>query len=154
MDEIKTGDMAPEFSIRDSNEKETCLSVFKGTKIILYFYPKDNTPGCTLEAVSFTEKLKEFEDLDAIVIGISPDSCESHRKFSRKHNIGFILLSNPEHDVLKSYNVWKPKKMFGKEFLGVERSTFLIDENGIIKKIWRKVKVKGHAEEVLKELKS
>ena len=134
------------------NNSEICLSVFKGKKIVLYFYPKDNTSTCTKEAVSFTENGNKIEKYNAVIIGISPDSCESHKKFSEKHNLSVILLSDPEHKVLDSYGVWKLKKMYGREYMGVERTTFLISETGKIEFIWRKVRVKGHVEEVLEKL--
>jgi peroxiredoxin Q/BCP len=133
--------------------KEICNYDFKGKWLVLYFYPKDNTPGCTLEARNFTYFEKEFEKLNTKVLGISPDSCESHRKFADKHDLTVTLLSDPEHLVLKKFDVWKPKKLYGREFLGVIRTTFLIDPNGNIRHIWSKVKVRGHIEEVIEKIK-
>ena len=116
--------------------------------IVLYFYPKDNTSGCTLEAKDFTCALEEFEKLNAIVIGVSPDSIESHQKFIAKQSLNLTLLSDPDHDVLEKYGVWQLKKMYGREYYGVVRSTFLIDPEGKIEHIWPKVKVKGHVDDV------
>ena len=115
---------------------------------MLYFYPKDNTPGCTIEAMQFNAALAEFADLGAQVIGISADSSESHQKFAEKHNLSILLLSDTEHTFLRAYDSWKPKTMFGREFLGIQRDTFLIDPEGTIVAVWRKVSPKGHAEEV------
>jgi len=115
---------------------------------VLYFYPRDNTPGCTLEALQFNAALEQFADLGAQVIGISADSPESHQKFADKYKLSIILLSDTGHTVLKAYDAWKPMTMFGREFLGTSRDTFLIDPKGTIVKIWRKVNPKGHAEEV------
>jgi peroxiredoxin Q/BCP len=125
-----------------------CLGDYRGKWVVLYFYPKDNSKTCTIEAVDFTNKLKQFEELDTIVIGVSPDSVKSHKNFSTKHDLNFILLSDPEHEVLEKYGVWKLKKMYGREYMGVERSTFIIDPEGKISAEWRKVRVKGHVEAV------
>jgi thioredoxin-dependent peroxiredoxin len=139
---------APDFCLPDAAGKEVCLSEFHGKWVILYFYPKDNTPGCTLEAVRFSAALEEFATLGGQVIGVSGDSPESHQRFAEKHNLTVILLSDTDHSVLKAYEAWKPKILFGKEVLGTERDTFLIRPDGTIAEVWRKVKVKGHAEEV------
>ena len=149
---VEEGGMAPNFCLKNQNGEEVCLKDFKGKWIVLYFYPRDNTKGCTLEAVDFTNHLKDFEELNAVVLGVSPDSVESHRRFADKHGLKVTLLSDRDKDVLKIYGVWKLKKMYGREYYGVERSTFLIDPEGKIRKIWRKVKVKGHVEEVKKVL--
>jgi peroxiredoxin len=149
---LKKGDSAPEFSLKNKDGKPVSLENFKGKWLVLYFYPMDNTPGCTKEAVEFTEMVSEFEKENAQVIGISPDSEKSHLKFSERKQLKIELLSDPEHEVLKKYGVWKPKKLFGKEFLGVVRSTFLINPEGIIEKIWDKVKVTGHATDVKENL--
>lgn len=143
----------PSFCLSNQDEQEICDDDFKGKWLVLYFYPKDNTPGCTLEARNFTYYEDEFNKLNTKVIGISPDSCESHRKFSDKHNLTVTLLSDPEHIVLEKFGVWKPKKLYGREFLGVVRSTFLIDPKGIIRHIWNKVKVQGHIQEVIEKIK-
>jgi peroxiredoxin Q/BCP len=125
---------------------------FLGQWIVLYFYPKDNTPACTLEAINFSQNLEKFEQKNATIIGISPDSTSKHRNFEKKHDLTIKLLSDPQHNTLKEYDVWKPKKMYGKEFLGVIRSTFLIDPNGNIVHIWSKVRVNGHTDDVLNKI--
>ena len=144
-DEIKEGDKAPDIELMDQDENKVSLKDFLGRWVVLYFYPKDNTSGCTKEAKDFTAEMDEFEKMGAKVIGVSPDSCRSHSKFIEKHDLKLQLLSDPEHD-------WKLKKMYGKEYNGVERSTFLIDPNGNVRKAWRKVKVKGHVDEVRESL--
>ncbi len=153
MAELKAGDLAPEFCLPDADEKEVCLKDFRGKWVVLYFYPKDNTSGCTREAIDFTEHLEEIEKLGAVVLGVSPDSTKSHVKFREKHNLKVTLLSDPEHKVLEMYGVWQLKKMYGREYYGVVRSTFLIDPDGKIAHIWRKVKVKGHVDDVINRLK-
>jgi peroxiredoxin Q/BCP len=152
-DEIKEGDKAPDIELMDQDENEVSLKDFLGKWVVLYFYPKDNTSGCTKEAKDFTAEMDEFEKMGAKVIGVSPDSCRSHSNFINKHDLKLQLLSDPEHDSLEKYNVWKLKKMYGKEYKGVERSTFLIDPDGFVKKAWRKVRVKGHVDEVRESLK-
>jgi peroxiredoxin Q/BCP len=142
---------APTFCLLNQNEEKVCLEDYMGKWVILYFYPKDNSKTCTLEALSFTDNIKNFKELDAAVIGVSPDSVKSHKNFAHKHNLDLILLSDQEHTVLNQYNVWK-KKMYGKEYMGVERSTFLINQKGYIKEEWRKVRVKGHVEEIKEKL--
>ncbi|MDD1693000.1 MAG: peroxiredoxin, partial [Methanoregula sp.] len=119
-----------------------------GKWVVLYFYPRDNTPGCTLEAMQFNASLEKFADIGAQVIGVSADSPESHRKFAQKHDLFILLLSDEEHTVLKAYDAWKPKTMYGKEFFGTQRDTVLIDPDGMIVAVWRKISPKGHAEEV------
>jgi thioredoxin-dependent peroxiredoxin len=146
--DIFVGREAPEFCLPDSYNKSVCLKDFRGKWVVLYFYPKDNTPGCTLEAIQFSGAMEKFADLGAQVIGVSQDSPESHVKFIDRHDLTVLLLSDPNHEVHKAYDVWKPKMMFGKEFLGTVRSTFLIDPQGKIAEVWRKVSVKGHAEVV------
>lgn len=148
MNELKIGDMAPEFTLYNKDNKKVSLSDFKDKYVILYFYPKDNTPGCTTEAIGFTGILPEFQKLDAEVIGVSPDSPESHAKFIKKKNLKVTLLSDPYKRVLKAYSAWGKKKFRGKEYVGVIRSTFLIDPEGKIVHIWPKVSIKGHPEEV------
>ncbi len=142
------GKTAPSFCLPDAEETSFCLESFRGKWVVLYFYPRDNTPGCTIEAMQFNAALEKFADLGAQVIGVSADSPESHQKFAEKHNLSILLLSDTEHTVLKAYDAWKPKTMFGKEFLGTQRDTFLIDPEGKIIAVWRKVSPKGHAEEV------
>jgi peroxiredoxin Q/BCP len=139
---------APTFCLFNQNDEKVCLEDFREKWVILYFYPKDNSKTCTLEALSFTENIKSFKEMDSVVIGVSPDSVKSHKNFAHKHNLDLILLSDPEHKVLNQYNVWKKKKMYGREYMGVERSTFLINPEGYIEQEWIKVRVKGHVEEV------
>jgi len=148
MTEIVVGIEAPQFCLPDKDKKEVCLNNFKGKYVILYFYPKDNSPGCTTEAIGFTGILPELEKLDAVVIGVSPDSPESHAKFIEKKKLKVTLLSDLDKEVLKAYGKWGKKKFRGKEYIGVTRSTFLIDPEGKIAHIWPKVSVKGHPEEV------
>ncbi len=150
--ELKVGDKAPDFCLPDKNNDKVCLKDFKGKYVIVYFYPKDNTPGCTTEAIGFTGILSEFQKLNAEVIGISPDSPESHAKFIEKKNLKVTLLSDLDKEVLKSYGKWGKKKFRGKEYIGVTRSTFLVNTNGEIAHIWPTVSVKGHPEEVKKTL--
>lgn len=152
--ELKIGDNAPEFCLKGAQEKEFCLSDFKGSWVVLYFYPKDNTSGCTREAVDFTEKISELQEENAVVLGVSPDNVKSHERFIEKHGLKITLLSDPDHEVLKRYGVWQKKKMYGREYMGVVRTTFLINPDGKIAHIWRKVKVKGHAEMVLETIKA
>jgi peroxiredoxin Q/BCP len=139
---------APEFCLPDAEGTSVCLETFRGTWVVLYFYPRDNTPGCTIEAMQFNAALGKFAELGAQVIGVSADSQESHQKFAEKHNLSILLLSDTGHEVLKAYDSWKPKTMFGKEFLGTQRDTFLINPDGKIVAVWRRVSPKGHAEEV------
>jgi peroxiredoxin Q/BCP len=139
---------APAFCLPDMDKKKVCLEDFRGMWVVLYFYPKDNTPGCTLEAMQFNAALEQFTDLGAQVIGVSGDSPESHQHFAARRSLSILLLSDTEHNVLTAYDSWKPKMMFGKEFFGTMRDTFLIDPAGRIVAVWRKVSPKGHAEEV------
>lgn len=151
---IKEGDKAPDFCLPNADGKEICLEDFRGKWVVLYFYPKDNTPGCTREALDFTSKIGDFEKLNAVVIGISKDSTQSHRRFIEKHGLKVILLSDPEHKVIEIYGAWGKKRRYGKEYFGTVRSTFLIDPEGYVRKIWKNVKVKGHVEQVLNFLRS
>ena len=146
--ELKVGVEAPKFCLPDKDNKEICLKNFKGKYLIVYFYPKDNTPACTTEAIGFTGILPALQKLDATVIGISPDSPESHAKFIEKKNLEVILLSDIDKKVIKQYGKWGKKKFRGKEYMGVIRSTFLINPEGKIVHIWPKVSVKGHPEDV------
>lgn len=153
--ELKVGKDAPKFNLPDKDNKEVFLNDFKGKYVIIYFYPKDNTPACTTEAIGFTGILPALQKLEAVVIGISPDSPESHTKFIEKKNLKIILLSDVDKKVIAEYGKWGFKKFRGKEYMGVIRSTFLIDPDGKIAHIWPKVSVKGHPEDVeriLKEL--
>jgi len=145
---LKNGDTAITFCLPDENEKKVCLDDFKGKWIVLYFYPKDDTSGCTLEAIDFTKELEAFKKMNARIIGISPDSPKSHCSFREKHDLRITLLSDEKHDVIEKYSVWVLKKMYGREYYGVERSTFLIDPKGKIANAWRKVSAKGHVPEV------
>ncbi|WP_252229410.1 thioredoxin-dependent thiol peroxidase [Clostridium sp. ZBS15] len=149
---INIGELAPNFTLQGCDEKIHSLNDYKGKKVILYFYPKDNTPGCTAEACDFRDNYNIIENKNTVVIGISKDNLNSHNKFISKFNLPFILLSDEEKTVCKLYDVIKEKNMFGKKVLGIERSTFIIDENGILIKEFRKVKVKGHIEEVLSNI--
>lgn len=151
---LKIGDIAPGFCLPDKDKKQVCLKDFSGKYNIVYFYPADNTPGCTTEAIGFTNILPELQKLDAEVIGISPDSPESHAKFIEKKNLKVTLLSDEDHEVMNKYGVWGLKKFQGKTHMGVIRSTFLIGLDGNIAYTWPKVSVKGHAEEVKDVLKS
>ena len=135
----------------DGTEKEYSLNGFKGQKVILYFYPKDNTSGCTQEACDFRDNINRLTSF-ATVIGVSPDSIKSHFKFKEKQSLNFILLSDPEHKLAEAFNVWVEKSMYGRKYMGIERSTFVLDENLNIIKEWRKVKVKGHVDEVIEYL--
>ena len=135
----------------DGIEKEYSLNDFKGQKVILYFYPKDNTSGCTQEACDFRDNINRLTNF-ATVIGVSPDSIKSHLKFKEKQSLNFILLSDPEHKLAETFNVWVEKSMYGRKYMGIERSTFVLDENLNIIKEWRKVKVKGHVDEVIEYL--
>jgi peroxiredoxin Q/BCP len=151
--ELKTGNKAPEFALPDQDESRVSLKDYKGQWVVLYFYPKDNTSGCTVEAEDFTKELKKFEKLGAIVLGVSPDSPKSHRKFIDSKKLKITLLSDPDHKVLDKYGAWQLKKSYGREYYGVVRSTFLIDPQGKVARAWEKVKVKGHVDEVKNRLK-
>ena len=146
------GELAPDFTLMGSDNKEHKLSDYRGKKVILYFYPKDNTPGCTTEACDFRDNINTINKNNAIVIGISKDTLKAHNNFISKFNLPFLLLSDEEKVVCQLYDVIKEKTMFGKKVLGIERSTFIIDENGILIKEFRKVKVKGHIDAVLSEI--
>lgn len=140
---------APNFTLLNEKEEKITLSDYRGKKVILYFYPKDMTPGCTTEACDFRDQHAAFADLNAVILGISADDAKKHTKFIEKYGLPFSLLVDEDHEVCEKYGVWVLKKMYGKEFMGIERSTFLINEEGIVEKEWRKVKVKNHIEEVL-----
>jgi peroxiredoxin Q/BCP len=151
---IEEGNKAPVFTLKNQDGKSVSLNDFKGKKVVLYFYPKDDTPGCTKEACSFRDRFPKFNNVNAVILGVSPDSVGSHKKFAEKYNLPFTLLSDESHDVLQKYDVWKEKNNYGKKYMGVERTTYIIDENGKIQKIFPKVKVDGHDQELLEALKN
>ncbi|WP_186576703.1 thioredoxin-dependent thiol peroxidase [Aquibacillus kalidii] len=146
---IEIGKKAPDFSLKNNSGETIRLDDLKGKNVVLYFYPKDNTPGCTTEACDFRDNHESFADLDAVILGVSPDSEESHKKFVDKHELPFQLLVDEDHKLAEEYGVWKLKKKFGKEYMGIERSTFIIDKEGILQKEFRSVKVDGHVEDAL-----
>jgi peroxiredoxin Q/BCP len=154
MSELSAGMPAPDFCLPDADDETVCLAELRGAYVVVYFYPKDNTSGCTLEARSFSDAMEAFSRLNTPVFGISPDSTKSHRRFAEKQNLSVRLLSDPDHRVIEAYGAWIPKKLYGKEYMGVERSTFIVDPEGKVAAVWRKVKVKGHADEVLAKLES
>lgn len=149
---LKQNDSAPEFSLEDQDGKITRLSDFSGQPLVLYFYPKDDTPGCTTEACNFRDDYSEFVDKGVQIIGISPDSVKSHQKFQSKYELPFNLLSDPDHKVAEQYGAWGLKKMYGREFEGILRTTFLIDKNGKVAKVFEGVKPAEHSKEVLEEV--
>jgi thioredoxin-dependent peroxiredoxin len=146
---VEAGMAAPNFTLEANNGEKISLSDFQGKNIVLYFYPKDMTPGCTTEACDFRDQYESFEALNAVILGVSPDPVNKHVKFVEKYGLPFLLLADPDHQVAEDYGVWQLKKNYGKEYMGIERSTFVIDKEGKIAKEWRKVKVKGHVEEAL-----
>ena len=147
--ELNEGDKAPAFNLLASNNEKVSLADLKGKWVALYFYPKDDTPGCTKEACNFRDGLSQFKEKNAVILGVSPDDVASHQKFSKKLDLPFLLLADTDQKLCEAYGVWKMKSMYGKEYLGVERSTFLINPEGKIAKIWRKVQVDGHDAQVL-----
>ena len=149
---LEVGTKAPDFTLQDKNGSLVSLSDFQGKKVVLYFYPKDNTPGCTRQAVAFAAAYEDFKSRDVVVIGISKDSAASHLKFAQKYDLPFILLSDPELQAIQAYGVWQEKKLYGKVSMGVVRSTYLINEDGIIEKVMPKVKPDTNAEEILSYL--
>ena len=154
---IEIGEKAKDFCLPNQDEVDICLRDLKGKWVVLYFYPKDNTPGCTTEACDFTQSLPDFEELDAVILGVSPDSPKKHRNFIEKKGLKITLLSDEDKKVLEDYGVWQLKKMYGREYMGVVRTTYLIDPEGKVVYRWDKVKVKGHVQAVkekLEELKS
>jgi peroxiredoxin Q/BCP len=150
--EIEVGQAAPDFALLDQDENELSLSELRGSWVVLYFYPRDDTPGCTTEACEFTEGIESFRELDAVVLGCSPDTPEKHRKFIAKYDLGVRLLSDPEHAAMEAYGAWGEKKMYGRTSMGVIRSTVIIDPKGRIAHHWKRVKAKGHAEKVREKL--
>ncbi len=153
MTELKIGDVAPDFNMPTDSNGTIKLSDLGGQNVILYFYPKDDTPGCTKEACAFQENLPQFKTETAVVIGVSKDKPAKHDKFKEKYNLDFTLGSDENGDVCNVYGVWVEKSMYGKKYMGIERATFLIDKEAKIAQVWRKVKVPGHAEDVLEALK-
>ncbi|GAB7389337.1 thioredoxin-dependent thiol peroxidase [Bacillaceae bacterium] len=153
MEKLVVGEPVPDFTLPASNGEAVSLSDFRGKNVVLYFYPKDMTPGCTNEACDFRDHHAAFADCNTVVIGVSADELPSHAKFIEKHQLPFLLLSDTDHQVCERFGVWKRKKNFGKEYMGIERSTFLIDKEGRLVKEWRNVKVNGHVQEVLNYVK-
>lgn len=147
---IAVGKPAPDFTMPTDGDGTISLSELKGKKVVLFFYPKDDTSGCTKEAVGFRDYLSDFEAAGATIVGVSKDPVKSHNKFVAKHELNFPLGSDAETEVAEAYEVWKEKSMYGRKYMGIERSTFLIDEEGVLREEWRKVKVPGHVEQVLK----
>ncbi len=149
---LDVGDVAPDFTLPIDGGGEITLSSMRGKKVVLYFYPKDDTSGCTKEACDFREKISEFTKAGAVVLGMSPDSVKKHDKFKAKYDLPFSLVADEEKTALEAYGVWVEKSMYGRKYMGVERSTFLIDADGSIQSVWRKVKVPGHVDAVLDAL--
>ena len=154
MSDLNIGSKAPDFDLPGSSSANYSLSSYNGGPLILYFYPKDDTSGCTVEGLDFTALKAEFAAVDAKILGVSPDSPQSHDKFCKKHGLGIDLASDESKAMLEAYGVWAEKSMYGKKYMGVERTTVLIDKNGVIAKVWHKVKVPGHAAEVLEATKA
>jgi peroxiredoxin Q/BCP len=154
MAEIAVGDLAPAFELPQGGGGTLSLSSYRGKPVVLYFYPKDDTSGCTAEAIAFSGLKPQFEKAGATVIGMSPDSVKSHDKFKTKHGLAVELVSDEDKKVLEAYGVWAEKSMYGRKYMGVERTTFLIGPDGKVARVWRKVKVPGHAEEVLEAVKA
>ncbi len=150
---VEEGKKAPDFTLPDQNGNKVKLSDLKGKYVVLYFYPKDDTSGCTKEACNFRDAFPKFQNIDAVILGVSPDSIASHKKFAEKYKLPFQLLADEDKKVVEKYGVWKEKSMYGKKYMGVERTTFIIDPEGKIKKIFPKVKVDNHHQEVLEALK-
>jgi peroxiredoxin Q/BCP len=150
---LKIGDMAPEFSLQDQNGEVHRLADYLGKKVVLYFYPRDDTPGCTKEACNFRDNIARFNSGNSVVLGVSGDTLKSHAKFQEKYELPFTLLSDPEHGMLEDYGVWQEKSFMGKKHMGIVRTTFIIDEKGKIMHIYEKVKPEAHAEEIIELLK-
>jgi len=149
---VEIGQKAPEFCLPNQDDVEICLRDLQGKWVVLYFYPKDNTPGCTTEACEFTEAAPDFSSLDAVILGVSPDSTKKHRNFIEKKDLGITLLSDESTQMMQEWGVWQLKKNYGREYMGVVRSTFIIDPDGIVRAKWEKVRVKGHVEAVKEKL--
>jgi len=151
---LAVGDKAPTFMLNDADGNKVKLADFKGKKVVLYFYPKDLTPGCTIEACAFRDDIGAIKKLGAVVLGVSADSEKTHQKFRAKHDLNFPLLADVDHEVSEKYGAWQEKSMYGKKYWGIARITYLIDENGKIAKVWPKVKPDGHSQEVIEAIKS
>ncbi len=151
---VQVGKKAPEFKLPGSNGEDVSLAGLKGKTVVLYFYPKDDTPGCTREACDFRDAARKYSTAKAVVLGVSPDSLKSHDKFIAKFGLPFTLLSDADHAVAEKYGVWVEKSMYGRNYMGIERSTFVIDPKGLVKAVFRKVKVDGHVDEVLAAVKA
>ncbi len=149
---IEIGKFAPDFSLMDSEGKTHTLSEFIGKNVVIYFYPKDDTPGCTIEACEFRDSNKDLSNLNAVVIGISKDKSESHKNFIKKYDLNFLLLSDPEHKTIEEYDSWKESTFMGKKYMGTQRNTFIIDKKGKLTSIIRNVTPKGHSKQVIAEL--
>jgi peroxiredoxin Q/BCP len=151
---VSEGQSAPDFTLPDQDGNPVSLSGLRGKPVLLYFYPRDATPGCTTEACDFRDARAEYEAAGAVVLGVSPDTVASHRKFADKHGLPFTLLADPDKEVIQAYGVWKEKNMYGKTSMGVERTTVVIDRDGVVRRVFPKVKVAGHVAEVMEALKS
>ena len=151
--ELEVGAKAPEFALPDQDGKPVSLKSLKGKQVVLYFYPKDDTPGCTTEACGFRDAMPDFSGIDAAIIGISKDSVARHDKFKAKYELPFTLVSDADGAICEAYGTWVEKSMYGRKYMGIDRATFLIDGKGVVRRIWRKVKVTGHVEEVLAAVK-
>jgi thioredoxin-dependent peroxiredoxin len=151
---VEEGKPAPDFTLADQQGKNVTLSKLKGSPVVLYFYPKDDTPGCTTEACAFRDAFADYKTAGAVILGVSPDDSASHAKFAKKFDLPFPLLADHEKQVCETYGVWKEKSMYGKKYMGVERTTFVIDKKGIVSKIFPKVKVDGHSADVLEAIKA
>ena len=149
MASLGVGDKAPDFKLPSGSGDTVSLKDYRGKKVVLYFYPKDDTPGCTKEACSFRDNISVLQRKGAVIIGVSADSVESHKKFAEKYDLPFILVSDEAKDAIKKYGVWKQKSLYGKTYMGIERTTFVIDEKGTVSHVFPKVKVDGHTEEIL-----
>lgn len=149
---LKIGSVAPEFCLPNQDDIEICSRDIRGKWVVLYFYPKDSTPGCTTEACDFSEAIDDFSDMDAIILGVSGDSTASHRRFIEKQNLGITLLSDESKQMIESYGVWQMKKNYGKEYMGIVRTTYIIDPDGVVRAAWENVRVKDHALIVKNEL--
>ena len=151
---LSVGDKAPQFTLNDADGNKVKLSDFKGKKVVLYFYPKDLTPGCTIEACAFRDDIGAFKKLGAVVLGVSADDEKLHQKFRARHDLNFPLLADVNHELSEKYGAWQEKNMYGKKYWGIARITYIIDENGKIAKVWPKVKAEGHSQEVIEAIKS
>ncbi len=152
-DWVEEGKKAPAFTLTADDGTKIRLSALKGTPVVLYFYPRDDTPGCTREACAFRDRKVEIETMGAVVLGVSPDTVEKHVKFREKYELNFRLLADPDHKIAEKYGAWREKTMYGKKKMGIQRSTFLVDANGKVAKVWQRVKVDGHDDQVIEAVK-